>query len=236
MSVPDLEANPPGDHNENPTRQATQEALVSGHGRVFQALGDQHNQFITVGNVERVVPRQLPPAPRRFAGREVELGVLTDMLDTAAESGATVVVSAIGGVGGIGKTWLSVHWAHEHLEWFPDGQLFVDLRGFAPTGEPMSVGEAVRGFLHALGEDPATLPVDLDAQVGLYRSLVADRRMLIVLDNARDTPQIAPLLPGPGMYGGRDQSQPSARAGHSPRGLVGGSGGAVRGRVTSTAG
>ncbi|MEV0294404.1 tetratricopeptide repeat protein [Nocardia sp. NPDC050710] len=167
-----------------------------GHGKVFQSGGDQHNQFFSGDTVKRVVPRQLPPAPRRFAGRETELATLTDMLEDASGSAATVVISAIGGVGGIGKTWLSVHWAHKYADRFPDGQLFVDLRGFSPTAEPMSVAEAVRGFLHALGEDPTKLPVDLDAQIGLYRSLVADRRMLIVLDNARETQQVAPLLPG----------------------------------------
>lgn len=144
----------------------------------------------------RTIPRQLPPAPQRFAGRSAELAMLTDALDRATQAGMTVVISAIGGAGGIGKTSLSVRWARQHLDRFPDGQLLVDLRGFAPTGEPMSVAEAVRGFLYALGEDPTKLPADLDTQIGLYRSLVEDRRILIVLDNARDTAQVAPLLPG----------------------------------------
>ncbi|WP_176737436.1 ATP-binding protein [Micromonospora citrea] len=144
----------------------------------------------------RTIPRQLPPAPRQFAGRSAELAMLTDALDHATRAGTTVVISAIGGAGGIGKTSLSVSWARQHLDRFPDGQLMVDLRGFAPTGEPMSVAEAVRGFLYALGEDPTKLPADLDTQIGLYRSLVEDRRILIVLDNARDTAQVAPLLPG----------------------------------------
>ena len=144
----------------------------------------------------RIVPRQLPSAAQRFSGRETELSTLTDALDNAAEAGTTVVISAIGGVGGIGKTSLAVRWAWQQIKRFPDGQLFVDLRGFAPAGEPMSVAEAVRGFLHALGEDPTKLPVDINAQIGLYRSLVADRHMLIVLDNARETSQVAPLLPG----------------------------------------
>ncbi|MQY26327.1 ATP-binding protein [Nocardia aurantia] len=182
--------------NDDPPRRAGQQAHAADDGRVFQSGRDQHNQFITVDTGKRIVPRQLPPAPYRFTGRADELAVLTEMLDEATESITPVVISAIGGVGGIGKTWLSVHWAHEHLDRFPDGQLFVDLRGFSPTAEPMSVAEAVRGFLHALGEDPTKLPVDLDAQIGLYRSLVADRRMLIVLDNAREAQQVAPLLPG----------------------------------------
>ncbi|MFH8597079.1 ATP-binding protein [Streptomyces rimosus] len=142
------------------------------------------------------VPHQLPAAPRRFTGRTGELAALTAALDESVESGATVMISAIGGAGGIGKTWLALYWAHQHVDRFPDGRLFVDLRGFTPLGEPMPTTEAVRGFLNALGVDPSGVPPDLDAQVGLYRSLVADRRMLIVLDNARDTAHVAPLLPG----------------------------------------
>ena len=138
------------------------------------------------------VPRQLPAAPRLFTGRRREL----DQLTASTEPGATMVVTAIRGVGGIGKTWLALHWAHEHLDRFPDGQLHVDLRGFDPTGRPMSVGTAVRTFLGALGIEPSAVPPEEEAQVGLYRSLLADKRMLIVLDNARDTEQVIPLLPG----------------------------------------
>ncbi|MEU8896502.1 tetratricopeptide repeat protein [Nocardia sp. NPDC048505] len=188
----------PKSSDETSTWQSGQRARASEHGSVFQAAGDQNNQFFTVDKAQQVIPRQLPPAPRRFAGRDAELAALTGMFEEATESGATVVISAIGGVGGIGKTWLSLYWAHKNVDRFPDGQLFVDLRGFSPAAEPMSVAEAVRGFLHALGEDPTKLPIDLDAQIGLFRSLVADRRMLIVLDNARETAQVAPLLPGGG--------------------------------------
>lgn len=143
-----------------------------------------------------VTPRQLPAAPGSFTGRTEELTALTDALNARAEQGATMVISVIGGSGGIGKTWLALHWAHQHADRFPDGQLFVDLRGFSPSSEPMSPTAAIRGFLDALGVDPAGIPVDLDAQAGLYRSLVADRRMLILLDNARDTTQVMSLLPG----------------------------------------
>lgn len=146
---------------------------------------------------DHVVPRQLPAAPGRvFIGRAAELDTLTAALDSTGDEGSTMVISAIGGMGGIGKTWLAVQWAHQHADRFPDGQLFVELHGFDPSGEPTSPEVAVRGCLEALGVDPAVIPVGLDAQVGLYRSVVAGRRLLIVLDNAHDTSQVVPLLPG----------------------------------------
>jgi len=142
-------------------------------------------------------PRQLPAAPRLFTGRTVELATLTAALDAeAAEAGATVVISALAGMGGIGKTWLALHWAHQNLHRFPDGQLFVDLRGFSPIGQPLSAQAATRGFLDALGVPPAQIPADPHAQTARYRDLVAGRRMLIVLDNAGEFDQVSPLLPG----------------------------------------
>lgn len=138
------------------------------------------------------VPRQLPPAPEPFVGRREELARLDSVLDSA---GTTIVVTAVTGTGGIGKTWLALQWAHKHSGRFIDGQLFADLRGFSPAGQPTPPGTAVRGFLDALGVEPGQIPVDLDAQVGLYRSLVANKRILIVLDNAHDTTQVAQLLP-----------------------------------------
>ncbi|WP_236710967.1 BTAD domain-containing putative transcriptional regulator [Streptomyces sp. 150FB] len=143
-----------------------------------------------------LVPRQLPASPRWFTGRDQQLAELTKTLDLPGELGGGMTISAIGGSGGIGKTWLAVHWAYENLDRFPDGQLYVDLRGFDPSNEPVAPAVAVRGFLDALGVEPGAMPVDPQAQTGLYRSLVANRRMLIVLDNAADADQAATLLPG----------------------------------------
>src|SRR2546421_10083190 len=122
--------------------------------------------------------------------------MLTGLLRGRGETGGTVVISAIGGTAGIGKTALAVYWAHRVADRFPDGQLFVNLRGFEPGGTAMDPAEAVRRFLDALGVEPQRIPADPDAQAALYRSELAGRRMLVVLDNARDTPQVRPLLPG----------------------------------------
>lgn len=145
-----------------------------------------------------VIPRQLPAAPRLFTGRHEELARLDAALETRGEPGpgGTAVVSAIVGAGGIGKTWIALQWAHRNLDRFPDGQVYVNLRGFDPSDEPVPASAAVRAILDTLGVDPASIPVDAQAQGALYRSMVADKRMLIVLDNARGTEQVTPLLPG----------------------------------------
>jgi DNA-binding SARP family transcriptional activator/tetratricopeptide (TPR) repeat protein len=143
------------------------------------------------------VPRQLPAPVTHFTGRAEELKALDGLLDqAAAEMAGTVVISAIGGTAGVGKTALAVHWAHRVAHRFPGGQLYVNLGGFDPSGSPVSPGEAIRGFLAALGVPSDRFPSGLAAQAGLYRSLLAGRRMLILLDNARDEQQARPLLPG----------------------------------------
>ena len=144
------------------------------------------------------VPAQLPSALPVFSGRGVELAQLDDILpaDVGPARANAVVISAVSGTAGVGKTTLAVHWAHQVRKAFPDGQLYVNLRGFDPGGSVVTSREAVRGFLDAFGVPPARVPNSLEAQAALYRSLLADRRVLVVLDNARDADQVRPLLPG----------------------------------------
>jgi DNA-binding SARP family transcriptional activator/tetratricopeptide (TPR) repeat protein len=144
-----------------------------------------------------VVPRQLPAAADGFTGRTAALAALDALLGNR-DAPTAVVISAIAGTAGIGKTTLAVHWAHQVVDRFPDGQLYVNLRGFHPAGHAMAPADAVRGFLGTIGVAASQLPSDPDAQIGLYRSLLAGKRMLVVLDNARDPDQVRPLLPGSG--------------------------------------
>ena len=142
-----------------------------------------------------VVPRQLPAALRFFTGRGSELVTLSALLQEGPGRGNGVMVAALTGMAGIGKTALAVHWAHQVAGHFPDGQLFVNLRGSDPSGLPVVPADAVRGFLAALGVPPARVPADADGQAALYRGLLAGRRVLVVLDNALDAEQVRPLLP-----------------------------------------
>jgi DNA-binding SARP family transcriptional activator/tetratricopeptide (TPR) repeat protein len=143
-----------------------------------------------------VVPRQLPAAAAHFVGRTRELAALSALLERAGgDTPGMVVISAIGGTAGVGKTALAVHWAHQIAKDFPDGQLYANLRGFDPSGIPLFPARVVRKFLVALGMPADQIPADFDAQVDAYRSMLAGKRMLIVLDNARDADQVRPFLP-----------------------------------------
>lgn len=141
-------------------------------------------------------PAQLPADLPAFTGRRRELAALRELLPSTDQTASAVVIGAIGGTAGVGKTSLAVHWARSVADRFPDGQLYLNLRGFHPSGSVMSPTEALRSFLSALGVPASRIPADLDAQAALYRSVLAQRRMLIVLDNARDSEQVRPLLPG----------------------------------------
>jgi DNA-binding SARP family transcriptional activator/tetratricopeptide (TPR) repeat protein len=137
---------------------------------------------------------QLPPRPRPFTGRAAELDLLDGLL-AGGGSPATVVISAISGTAGVGKTALAVHWAHRMRDRFPDGQLYVNLRGFA-VQEPVTAAEALTTLLSALGVPPDRLPTAVAEASGLYRSILAERRVLVLLDNASGAEQVRPLLPG----------------------------------------
>jgi DNA-binding SARP family transcriptional activator/Tfp pilus assembly protein PilF len=140
---------------------------------------------------ESTVPAQLPVDVRGFVGREAELAELDGLLST----NGPVVISAVAGTAGVGKTALAVRWAHRVRDRFPDGQLYVDLRGYGPD-QPVAPDDALAGFLRALGLDGAAIPQDVAERAARFRTMVDQRRMLIVLDNVRTVEQVRPLLPG----------------------------------------
>lgn len=141
------------------------------------------------------VPQQLPGDVRGFVNRTADL----DHLDAAlgGEDAERVPVRVIAGTAGVGKTSLAVCWAHRAKEYFPDGQLYVNLRGYDP-GAPLTAALVLERFLVALGVPAATVPTDVEDRAALYRTLLADKNMLVVLDNAASVGQVRPLLPGTG--------------------------------------
>jgi DNA-binding SARP family transcriptional activator/DNA-binding XRE family transcriptional regulator len=141
-------------------------------------------------------PRQLPATVACFTGRQAELAALTGLLAAGAGRGVpAMVISAIGGAAGVGKTALAVAWAHKVAERFPDGQLYVNLRGYDPA-EPLAAADALAGLLRSLGIPGAEIPDGVEERSRLYRSRLAGRRVLVLLDNACDSDQVRPLLPG----------------------------------------
>ncbi len=178
-------------------RDAVRAEFIAAAGRRLAASAGSAGGEGWRADSGRLVPRQLLAPVRGFTGRESELATLTGLLGQARTgTPAAMVISVIWGTAGVGKTALAVHWAHQVAAEFPDGQLFLNLRGFDPSGAPVQAATAVRRFLDAFPVPSARIPADLDAQIGLYRSLLAGKRMLIVLDNARDPEQVRPLLPG----------------------------------------
>jgi tetratricopeptide (TPR) repeat protein len=143
-----------------------------------------------------VVPRQLPAGVAHFTGRVAELAALRAWQREASGAGEAVRITVIGGTAGSGKTALAVHWAHQVAGDFPDGQLYVNLRGFDPSGSPVAPGDALRWFLGAFGVTGEEMPESAGEQAAMYRSLLAGKRVLVILDNARDAAQVRPLLPG----------------------------------------
>jgi tetratricopeptide (TPR) repeat protein/transcriptional regulator with XRE-family HTH domain len=146
----------------------------------------------------RVTPQELPSAVPGFTGRSAELEALTGLLDRSGQqAGGVLVISAIGGTAGVGKTALAVYWAHKVADRFPDGQLYVNLRGHDP-GQPVLASDALAGLLRSLGVPGQDIPPGEDERAARYRSLLAGKRMLVVLDNAGSAGQVRPLLPGTG--------------------------------------
>ncbi|MGW3467104.1 ATP-binding protein [Saccharopolyspora sp. NPDC000995] len=163
-------------------------------GPVVQA-GSIHGDVHFHCGTGALVPRQLPGATRHFVNRAVEQDMLTTLLAGARGDGV-VLLSTIDGTAGVGKSTLAVHWAHRMRDRFPDGELYVNLRGFDPIAEPMTPNEALGRFLAALDVAPDRIPPSDDARAAMFRSLVHEKRMLVLLDNARTADQVRALLPG----------------------------------------
>jgi DNA-binding SARP family transcriptional activator len=157
--------------------------------RLHQAVLATDARAVAARTSHQTIPHQLPAVGRTFIGREQELSDLDRVL--LSPTGSIAVIS---GTAGVGKTALAVQWA-ERAD-FPDGELYVNLRGFDPSGVLVDPVDAIRGFLDALQSMPGRIPAGEAAQSALYRTLLKDRRMLIVLDNARTAAQVRPLLPG----------------------------------------
>ena len=176
-----------GDGGAEPARPSP---LAAGGAGVSAANG------ASAGAGETTVPRQLPSGVAHFAGRGAELAALDAVLGGGTGGGPGVVISAIGGTAGVGKTALALQWAHQVADQFPDGQLYANLRGFdAGAGQPTDPADVLRGFLDAFGVHPERIPHDTESLAALYRSVLAGRRMLVLLDNAADVAQVRPLLP-----------------------------------------
>jgi DNA-binding SARP family transcriptional activator len=164
------------------------------HARVLRddnALLEPTTDPVVAPRVGVLIPAQLPRAPSGFAGREDEL----DWLSALLPPGETAAVGVLAGQAGVGKTALAVLWAQRVAPAFPDGQLFASLRGFDQQHTPMSAADVLTQFLLALGVGVDDVPFELDDRAALFRSILADRRVLVVLDDARDSDQIHPLLP-----------------------------------------
>jgi tetratricopeptide (TPR) repeat protein len=163
---------------------------------VFHALTELADSVLTAVPGALAVRYSLPPDTAAFTGRAGELDLITAAVTDAAGVGGVVAIQAIGGMPGVGKTTLAMHAAHLLRGRFPDRQLFIDLHGHTPGQDPISPEAALAGLLTAVGVDPRYLPGDLAGRAGLWRDKMAGQRVLLVLDNAADSAQVTPLLPG----------------------------------------
>jgi DNA-binding SARP family transcriptional activator/tetratricopeptide (TPR) repeat protein len=170
--------------------------LSAAHLRILRQEGRLAAASTDTADLFWVVPRQLPAGVRHFVGRGDELKALTRAADTAGAADGMVPIVVISGTAGVGKSALALQWAHQNSDAFPDGQIYVNLRGFDPAGPPLSPTAAIRMVIDALGVPARSVPLDQQAQAALYRSMVAGRRVLILLDNASDAEHARMLLPG----------------------------------------
>jgi tetratricopeptide (TPR) repeat protein len=191
-------------HQDGTLHQAGRDVTVV-HGDFYTAGRDQHIHTTTV---QQPLPPSglqvrysLPGDVETFTGRGAELDAITTVIEQATSGGGVVtihggVVRAIDGMPGVGKTTLAVHAAHRVKDRFPDRCLFIDLHAHTPGQHPTTALDALGGLLTAVGVDPRYLPSDLDGRVGLWRDRMAGQRALLILDNAADSRQVTPLLPG----------------------------------------
>src|SRR5947207_1330746 len=174
--------------------EATPEVHLPDARGVQVGQGNTQNNF--AGSQRPLpVPRQLPPDVSHFTGRQDDMIRLDDLVDQAGLGmSGSMVITAVAGTAGVGKTALAVHWAHGVRDRFPDGDLYTNLRGYDP-GPPASPAQVIDGFLRAFDVAPEVIPADLAARTALFRSLLHGRRVLVVLDNVRSPEQVRPLLP-----------------------------------------
>jgi len=180
-------------------------ALAATQPAADPAVACQDNLRLARGHAANVVPRQLPATAAIFVGRDNELNRLSDLLGSGRTCGrggipelTAACVVAVSGTAGVGKTTLAIRWAQRNSELFPAGMLFVDLRGYDSGGGPLSPLAGLDSLLRGLGVANERIPRDLAERSALFRTITAERRVVILLDNARSTAQVSPLLPGAG--------------------------------------
>jgi DNA-binding SARP family transcriptional activator/Tfp pilus assembly protein PilF len=181
-----------------PLQRLHQQILATDPNLAAPAAADPPVAVAPEANRWQPAPAQLPHSLPYFTGRDAETARLHELatVSSGAAGSESVMIVAITGPAGVGKTAMAVHWAHQVSGRFPDGQLYMNLRGFDPSGSVVETGDAMRDFLEALGVPAERVPTSLNGQSALYRSVLAGRRVLVVLDNARDADHVRALLPG----------------------------------------
>lgn len=175
--------------------QETRNQAADVAGGVLQGRDFQGNTFHFSGAGAGLPgPRQLPRDVAYFTGRHSDVDRLDALLGDQTAGSQALIVSALAGTAGVGKTALAVHWAHRVRDRFPDGDLYVNLQGYGP-GPPLVPGQVLEGFLRAMGVPPERIPREVESRAALYRTLLSSRRVLIILDNANTAEQVRPLLP-----------------------------------------